>query len=257
MKQTSFFWRSFREAVVLAVILLSALPSLSAEVRSSASFRLESDSINFGGGLGVSNNFAQESTFGEVATGVSDSPSFSLRAGYQQMQEVFVSVTVASSVLTLSPALGGLTGGTSSASTVITVLTDSPSGYELTVQASASPALRRGSEVIADYLPVANPVPDFSFIIPPGGAQFGFAVAGADVVARYRNNGSTCAVGSNTTPQTCWDGLSTNSRAIARGSANQPAGTATQIFFQVGIGGAAGVLPGTYIATTTVTALPL
>ncbi len=243
--------------MVTTVIVMLSVSVLEAEVRSSDSYRLESDSINFGGGLSASDNYRQESTLGEVATGESASPSFSLRAGYQQMQTVYVSVAVASSSLTLSPALGGLSGGVSSGSTTITVLTDSPSGYELTIEASASPAMQAGSETIADYVPTASPAPDLSFLTASGDVHFGFAVYGSDVVARYRNNGGLCDVGSSSTPETCWDGLSTTPRAIARGGANQPNGAVTEVYFQVGIGGSTAVLPGTYIATTTVTALPL
>jgi len=258
MFRRSALARCLVESLLLTTVIVAPLSIMFAEVRSSASYQLQSDSVNFGGGLSESDSYRQESTFGEVATGVSDSPSFSLRAGYQQMQAVFVSVAVASSALTLSPALGGLTGGEATGSTTITVLTDSPSGYELTIQASADPALRNGGETIADYLPIANPSPDYSFVRASTDVHFGFAVSGADVVDRFRNSGGLCNAGDTSTPLTCWDGLSVSPQPIARGLANQPGGVVTNIYFKVGIGeSAAAVLPGTYTATSTVTAHPL
>lgn len=257
MTRRRVFRRGLGEALVLTVIILSSISVLSAYVSSSSNYRLESDSINFGGGRSDSNNFSLESTLGEVATGRSTSTNFSLRAGYQQMQEVFVSLTVASTALKLSPALGGLSGGVARGSTTVTVLTDSPSGYELTIAALTNPAMRNGLNVIADYTPVASPAPDYSFLTGPTNAHFGFTAAGVDVVSRFRNNGSLCSTGSLSTPERCWIGLATTTTSLARGLANQPSGTVTELYFQVGIGGNAGVVPGTYTATTTLTALPL
>jgi hypothetical protein len=239
------------------VVLLGSLLSLtSAQVSTSSNYWLESDSINFGGGLANSANFSLESTAGEIATGPSDSASFSLRAGYQQMQAVFLSLTAAPEVV-MSPDLGGLSGGTANGSTSVLVLTDSPSGYELTLRAELAPALQKGSDVIADYVPIATPNPDLTFNTGPNDVHFGFSPFGSDVVSRYRNDTGLCSSGSLSTALTCWDGLSTTAVPIASGSSNQPSGATTTLYFRVGIGGGVGVLPGTYVATTTLTALPL
>ena len=78
-------------------------------------------------------------------------------------------------------------------------------------------------------------------------------------MTRFRDDGvSTCGgAGVLDTVLSCWDGLSTTSKVIAEGNANQPNGATTTVHFRVGIGGSTPVLAGTYIATSTLTAVPL
>ncbi len=243
------------EAMVMTGLIFVMLTVGNAESRTSASYRLESDSINFGGGLGSSTAYTLESTMGEVATGISSSTSYSLRAGYQQMQEVFISLSEPQNV-TLTPSIGGLSGGVAIGSTSVLVLTDSPSGYELTLVAANAPAMRKGADTIADYVPAAAPNADPGLITDPTDAHFGYSIGGTDMAQHFKNNGVLCGVGSNTTASFCWQGLSTSSRVIANGDANQPVGASTTLFFKVELGTGVAVPPGEYIATTTVTALP-
>lgn len=77
----------------------------------STSYSIQSDSVNFGR-QGNSSSYRLEDTLGEVATGDSASASYNLHAGYQQMNVVYLAMTSASDV-TMSPTLGGITGGTS------------------------------------------------------------------------------------------------------------------------------------------------
>lgn len=250
------FYITVGQALSVTIVVLVGLFVADAQVRTSPSYQLQSDSINFGGGLSSSTNYTQESTFGEIATGPSDSVSYSLKAGYQQLQEAFISIAGAAPV-TLTPALGGLTGGISNGSTTVTVVTDAPAGYQLTIQADGAPALRSTDATIADYVPGAAPVADFNFITAAADVHFGFSPAGVDVVATYLDNGTTCGVGGLDTPLACWQGLSTSSQVIASGNANQPLGATTTVHFRVGIGGLTAVRSGTYIATTTLTAVAL
>ena len=225
------------------------------QVMQSSSYRIQSDSINFGGGLSTSTNYTLESTAGEIATGESSSSNYQLKAGYQQMQEVFISITGATAVA-LSPSIPGVTGGTSNGSTTVTVITDSPSGYELTVEASQSPAMQKGGDTIADYVPGGDP--DFTFSTGAADSHFGYTPEGVDVVQRFLDNGATCNLGSGETTLSCWDGLSTTAVPIASSNtANHPNGATTTVRFRVGIGGSVNQPPGTYTATTTLTALPL
>lgn len=246
----------FFEALVLTIFLVGSLALSLAEVRTSPSYQLQSDSVNFGGGLSSSTNYSLESTAGEIATGAGASALYRLRAGYQQMQEVFLSMTAATNV-TMTPALGGLTGGIANGSTSVVVLTDSPAGYQLTLAAETAPALQNGADTIADYVSTADPSADFSFVTTAADAHFGFSPEGSDIVSYFKDNGSACGVGVLDTSLACWDGLSTTDILIAQGVANQPTGATTTVHFRVGVGGAAGVLAGTYIATTTITAVPL
>ncbi len=251
--------KSVAQAFALTIILLFFIDISSAQVRSSPSYSIQSDSINVAGGLSDSDgskSYIQESTVGEIATGRSNSSSYSLRAGYQQMQEVYISVSVSGNV-TMSPELYGLTGGESNGSTTLTVVTDSPSGYQLTLKATSSPAMINGAYSIPDYN--AGAEADFNFTTGATEANFGFTPEGVDIVQEFLDDGvSACNTDSNDTPLACWMGMSMTPIIIAEGvGSNHPDGATTTVNFRVGIGGNGAVLAGIYTATSTVTALPL
>lgn len=65
-----------------------------AQVMTSPNFKMQQDSINFGGGDANSENFRIEDTVGEVATGYSESDNFILHAGYQQMKIAYIALTI-------------------------------------------------------------------------------------------------------------------------------------------------------------------
>lgn len=248
--------RSFHKALVGTVAILCVLSVSDAQVMQSSNYKMQSDSVNTGGGLSTSTNFGMEDTAGEIATGNSTSSNYQLKAGYQQMQEVFISMTAPANVQ-MSPSLGGLTGGTATGSTAFSVVTDSAAGYRVTIQSSTSTAMRSGNNSIADYVPVGA-VPDFLFTTDATEAHFAYSPQGADIAQRFQDAGSVCGVAGSDTSNRCWDGLSTTPVEIARrGTSNHPLGETTSIIFSVGVGGTVGVQPGQYIATTTVTALPL
>ncbi len=249
--------QSILKSIVITSLLIFAIQIGSAQVRSSASYQLQDDSINFGGGFSSSTSYIQESTFGEIASGPSDSPVYSLRAGYQQMQEVFISLSSSGDVI-MSPDLPGITGGTSNGSTTFTVITDGPSGYQLTIESENNPAMQRdgGGATISDYN--AGLEPDFSFITASNDAHLGFSPKGVDIVQSFLDDGGNCNVGSQQTTFACWSGLNISPITIAEGiGANHPDGATTTVYFRVGLGSSAGVEAGVYTATTTVTALPL
>jgi hypothetical protein len=232
------------------------LPIGWAQVMSSDNYQLQSDSVNIGGGFSSSSNYMQESTVGEVATGRSDSNAYSLRAGYQQMQEVYMSIAVSSSSVFMDTSLPGITGGESNGTTTVTVTTDGSSGYSLLISAENSPAMQSGVNSIADYNHGA--APDFTFTTNAGEAFFGFSPSGADIVQAFLDNGGTCGVSNIDTPLACWAGPSTTDVQIAEGAGpNHPSGESTNIHFRVELGGSNNVPAGVYIATTTVTAVPL
>jgi hypothetical protein len=244
------------QALVLTVLVF-AVAVTHAQVMTSGNYAIVSDSINVGGGNSTSTNYRQESTFGEIATGNSTSTNYNLHGGYQQMQEVFLSLSGVTSV-TMSPTLGGLTGGTADGSTTVTVLTDNLAGYSLTLVASQAPAMQTsGGQTIANYVP-ASAVPDFTFTVASDKAYFGVSPEGVDVAARYKDNGSVCNTGVLDTAVSCWDMVSTTAQQIAVGNtANHPNGATTTLRFRLGVGVSAGVIAGSYQATTTITALTL
>lgn len=246
---------SFFISLILTVFVLASLNLSWAQVATSSNYQLQSDSLNFGGGLSTSTNFQQESTFGELGTGVGTSTNYQLRAGYQQMQEVFLSMTAPVDV-TMSPSLQGLSGGTSNGSTTVTVTTDSPAGYSLTMEAENNPAMQSGANTIANYNQGADA--DYSFLVTSGLASFGFSPSSVDVVQAFKDNTSLCGVGSSDTLLACWAGMTTTAIPLSQGAgSNHPNGATTTIYFRVGIGTDAGVISGLYTATSTLTALPL
>lgn len=242
--------------IICISTFLLANTNLHAQVMQSTSYQIQSDSLNFGGGYSSSTNYQQESTFGEVGTGVSGSASYNLYAGYQQMQQSAIAITGAADVV-LNPNIGGVSGGTSTGAVTLTITTDNPGGYELTIASPNSPAMSDGVNTIADYVP-ATADPDFQFTTDNTDAHFGYSPEGADIVQRFKDDGGDCNVDTTDTTNRCWDGLSTTPETIASDTnANHPAGTDTTIRFQVGVGGVVNQVPGVYVATTTITAIPL
>lgn len=255
MNRFVFMGRSLAPSLKISVLLtVGALLCIQlgfAQVATSTNYQLQSDSINFGGGYSSSTNYQQESTFGEIATGNSTSTTYNLYAGYQQMQEIFLSMTPPANVI-MSPNLAGLTGGTSNGSTTVTVTTDNPAGYELMIEAENSPAMQSAASSIPNHVTLT--AKNFS---TTGGARFGYSVFGGDASDTFKNNGTLCGSGTNVI-QECWRGLTTSPFEIASASgANHPGGTDTTLYFRVGINSGAGVEAGVYTATTTLTALPL
>lgn len=247
---------SILRKLVIAGGLFCWVTIASAQAMQSASYRIQDDSINIGGGYSSSTSYRMQDTVGEVGTGDSSSTNYAVHAGYQQMQESYLALSGATNV-TLSPSIGGITGGTSDGSTVLTATTDDYAGYQMTITASTSPAMQSGANTISDYSP-SGAAPDFSFSTGAGQARFGFSPEGADIASRYKDNGAACNTGSSDASLSCWDGVSTTPITIAtRSSANHPNGTATTIRFRVGIGGSVSQAPGTYTATTTVTLVAL
>jgi hypothetical protein len=246
------------QLIMMVLVVLSVVHAhmTSAEQMSSSNYSIQSDSVNFGGGDSSSSNYRLESTAGEVATGEGGSANYNLKAGYQQMQEVYLAITNAADV-TLSPAIGGITGGTSNGSTNITVTTDNQAGYSMTIKASSSPALTSASGSFADYTP-AGADPDFTFGIPSNTSEFGYSPEGTDIAQAFKDNGSACNTGSGDTADKCWKGLSTTASTITlRSSSNHPNGTVTTIKFRAESGTSNLQPEGTYVATTTLTVLPL
>jgi hypothetical protein len=245
-----------RNISIFALCALFFSQSVLAQVMNSGSYSIQSDSINFGGGQSSSTNYRSESTFGEVATGESQSTSFALRAGYQQMQEVYLAIAAISDV-TLTPTIDGAIGGVANGSATVTVTTDNKSGYELYIKASSSPALVSGVNSFADYTPIGVN-PDFTFSVLAVNSEFAFSPEGNDIVQKYKDDGSTCNAGSLDTTLACWGPLTTGNELISsRTSGNHPSGTATVLRFRAEAGSTSFQSAGIYVATTTVTAIPL
>lgn len=255
--RNSVIYLSLQSFILTVVIcgLINISPSAFGQVMSSSNFSLQSDSVNFSGGYATSSSYTLEATVGEIATGLSGSASYQLRAGYQQLQEIYLALTM-SDLVELSPSLPGITSGTSTGAVTTRVTTDNLAGYILAITTENDPAMQSAAGTIADYTP-ASSVPDFSFTFLPTEAVFGFTVEGSDIATRFQDNSSICGVAGGDTVNRCWDGLATSSKTIAVGTtSNHPGGATTTVHFQVGLGGMITVPAGIYVATSTLIAIP-
>ncbi len=235
--------------------LLLPLIIFAASMQSSG-YKIQSDSINVGGVRQTSDNYISEDTVGEAGTGLSSSDNYSLRAGYQQMQEVYLAISVSTPSIIMSPNIGGVSGGQSNGSTSATIITDSPGGYSLTVKASTAPAMATSTYSFDDYTTqTANP--DFTWSIVNTTSAFGFTPEGADIVQKFQDNGvDTCNAGSSDSPDACWYKFSTTTETIAQKNIpNHPAGTATALKLKAESGTNHIQVAGQYQATITITAV--
>jgi hypothetical protein len=223
----------------------------------SSDYTITIDSINFGGDYSTSTSYTNQDTLGEIATGNSSSTNYSMNAGYQQMYTSYISISTISP-LTLSD-INGLFGGVSTGTLAMTITTDNPAGYSLSVLASSSPALQSAAHAsLSDYVSASSTSPDFAFTMPVTSSSFGFTVNSPDALSKYLNNGSICGTGSTNTAFACWDGFSTTTKIIAQSSgSNNPAGTLTNVDLEAKIGTSKIQDNGTYTATLTFTAVTL
>jgi len=238
---------------IIIFCLYVAIPLAHAYVAAGTSYRLQFDSINFGGGLSSSATYNQESTFGELSSGELTGTTYNIKAGYQQMTASSISITSPSDI-----ALGSISGSSESAdgSAAWTVTTDSTGGYTLAIKASTNPALQASGGNFTDYTP-ASSAPDYTWSVSSSVAAFGYTVDGSDTATRFLDNGTSCnSSGGSATASTCWDGLSTSNVTIASASSgNSPSGTATTVSVKAETGSSANQAAGSYTATLTVTAL--
>ncbi len=259
MKNNTFKIQITIKQIKIAILILIAISITSfakAERMSSSNYKVETDSINFGGGRSLSGSYTIEDTAGEVGTGYSTSTNFKMHAGYQQNSVVNL-VVVPPSNVTMSPSIPGLTGGTANGQTTMTVTTDDPAGYSTTISAEGEPALQNSYASFADYSP-AGAVPDYTYTNASTNSSFAFTVEGGDIATRYKNSGVVCGAGSSDDADACWDGLATTTKTIAlRNSNNNPGGSVTTLKFRASSGSSHVQPDGIYTATTTITVISL
>lgn len=246
---------SYKKIFIIIVIFcffVGVYPVL-AYVASSSNYKIQSDSIDAGGGLGNSSNFGIDESVGEITTGEGASASYKLKAGYQQMKEIYVSISTPSDV-SMSPAIGGISGGVGNGSTAWTVLTDNSAGYTLSIKASSSPALRSGSNNFLDYTLAFVNTPDYNWSVSGTDSEFGYTPEGNDIVQKYKDNGSTCNVGSFDTADKCWYNFLVSEEIIAQSFvSNHPSGIVTNVKFRAESGSSHLQVEGNYQAIITAT----
>lgn len=249
----------FRELVTSAIIFIFILPILvSGQVATSTNYQIERDSINIGGGFSTSTNYGLEDTVGGPEPQYATSTNYILLAGYQKPEEASISITINSPSDVNMDSISGLVGGVSTSTVAWTLTTNNGAGYSLSIKSVSSPALSSSNDFFADYVP-SGAAPDYNWSIETTSAEFGYSVTSADVVTKFKDDGSTsCNTGSSNTSQKCWYGFSTSDEAIAtKASANTPAGTETTVELQAESGTNKILTAGNYSATLVVTGLAL
>lgn len=242
-------------SLFLGALMFAVPHALVAQVMQSTAYKIQSDSINAGGGTASSTSYSLEDTAGEVSSGESNSSSYGLHAGYWQMQETYLAISPPSDLSLGS--LSGITGVGSEGTADWTVTTDSVAGYEMTIQTTTSPALASPLDSFADYVPEGAD-PDYNFSISPSASAFGFSPEGPDVAVRFKDNGVACNAGTLETTAKCWDGLSTTPQTIvSRTSGNHPNGSTTTVRFRAENGTNHLQTSGNYSANITVTVTAL
>ncbi|OGY71294.1 MAG: hypothetical protein A2986_04595 [Candidatus Jacksonbacteria bacterium RIFCSPLOWO2_01_FULL_44_13] len=195
----------------------------------------------------------------------------------QETDEVLVTLSVTAEMTLSNPvdvglsAIAGLTGGSSTGTATWTVVTNNNAGYTLHLHAAASPALVGGAQgdSITDYTEASAGVPDYTFVVDDGNAEFGYTVntTGTTIVtgeidASFKNNTTTCNIGATLTNANCW--ISTNTsgtKELLATTTGETAATgeAIQLNFQVELDPSSPfdadgfVIEDTYTATLTMT----
>jgi len=202
----------------LNLVLISAVCSLFflcfsgqifALIMSSDNYKIESDDFSISGGDWSSVNYIFRDTMGEVSTGRSSSSSYKLRAGYQEMLEVYISVSSPDNI-ELSPSISGITGGTGDGSVTWRVIIDGPAGFDMKIKASTIPAMKLDAGYyFSDYSPNSEGIPDYNWSVDSNQAEFGFTVGPEtqeDTVQLFLDNTSnTCnQYGGSNTANKCW-----------------------------------------------------
>jgi len=227
----------------------------------SGNYRIDADSINIGGLDEGSSNYRIYETIGETGTGESSSDNYGINAGLRPMlEEGVISITAPDDII-MDPLIPGISGGMGSGSSQWTVMTDNSAGYTLKISSAATPALQCAyggcdGEVFSDYSPASPGDPDFDWLIAPNSSVFGLTPEGADIVQKYRDNGSDCGTGVLDTPDKCWYGPTSSDEIISwSAQSNQPGGTVTTVKFRAQSGSSHFQKEGGYQATITVTAI--
>lgn len=166
--------------------------------------------------------------------------------------------------ITLSPSIGGLTGGTSNGQTTVKILTNNALGYTMTLTASSSAGMVGNSQggVIPAYVPAVAGTPDFTFTTPANTGRFGYTVEAsttADLGTKFKDDGAgTCnTVGGTDVVDSCWLNADTSATTIInRSSFTASSGATTTIKFraQITANPSPTIPQDTYVATTTLTA---
>lgn len=204
-------------------------------------------------------------TFYSVSSEESVGGSYVLGAGYQQMNEEFLSISTINDVV-LQPGIS-VSVDNSVGSETFTVQSDNAAGYNLYIRTTQSTALQHlaaGSDFL-DYTPATPGTPD-NWSVDSGQKQFGYSVydgGSGDVSDGTWGSADDCGsviTGDPDAPgggEQLYDGLSTSNRLIAsRSSRTVSGGSSITVCFAAGTNNDA-VDAGSYQAPIVITAVAL
>ena len=246
---------------IFIILPLVIACSVNAFVMSSDNYRIQSDSLNVGGVRQSSASYRSEDTIGEIATDGSVSATYKLKAGYQQMQEISLSISSPVDV-TMSATIPGVTGNPGAprtGSATWQVITDNTAGFILKLKASAAPAMvLDGTYHFNDYSP-AGAVPDYDWAQPAASeAEFGFTVEAetiGDEVLAFRDAGAApCGAGALNTADKCWWNFTALDYTVINRATNTDSGGEDEVVKFQTESNAKFLKEGSYVATITATA---
>ena len=245
----SFFQRS--RLPPLSLFLATLFIAVSVSAMSSASYRIDFDSVNSGGLLATSTSYQMQDTAGDTATGLGTSTSYRLNAGYEQNSPTTISISAPTNIT--MDALT-ITQNSAVATTTWTVITNDAAGYTLSVNASQAPAMKN----LATGATFADQGATTTVWSVSNAYAFGFSATGANTTGF--GTGSQCAPTTANVPSTTlwWRGFSgaTTIQVASSSAATAQAGTATTVCL-ADAQNTVFAPSGTYVATTTATAVAL
>lgn len=244
--------------VILTSLMVSSFffsGKILADYMQSATYSIQSDSVNFGGVESSGTAYKVNDTLGEIGTGDSNSLNYYMHAGFWQMQSSYIAISSPTDLVMTS--MSGLSGGSSEGTMSWTVTTDNAAGYTMSIASSTTPALKSAVDSLDDYTPATSD-PDFDFTNDPSTSSFGFSSEGSDVINRFKDNGAQCNAGTLETSAKCWDGLSTTPKVIAGSTtSNIPSGSIVTARFRAESGANHIQTSGQYNVTIIATATTL
>jgi hypothetical protein len=165
--------------------------------------------------------------------------------------------------VTLSPALGGVTGGTANGSTQFVVVTNNSAGFDMTLKTAANEGML--GTALGGAIPALVPVgevPKFDFddsTVAANTAAFAYTIEASttdDLDQKFRDDGNSCGSGSSDTLDSCWlNGSTTDVRVIHRTTPTPSTGAVATLKFRAVLrqNATPAITEDTYTATTTIT----
>jgi len=188
---------------------------------------------------------------GQVSSGISNSGSYAIKAGFQHMQGVSIAVSSPADTV-LAPDIPGISGGTADGNVAWNVETDSYSGFDMKINSSTTPAMKLppdGTYYFDDY----STTPTYNWSIGANSAKFGYTVVPAtpaDAVLAFKDDSIICGAGSSV--GSCWSGLTSSTVAIVhRQSRTSSSGESELVNFKAQSNKL--LKDGSYVASITVT----